>query len=79
MAVPPDDMSVVDVSSTMNIEAFACSVSDVLSVASVELDWLGLLTCVWSDGGVLSDSETISHSVGENPVSVVWVSDGVGS
>jgi len=69
----------VNISSTMNIEAFATSVSDVLSVASVELDWLSLLTSVWSDGGVSSDVETLSHLVGENPVLVVWVSDGVGS
>lgn len=79
MAVPPDDMSVVSVDSTMNIEAFASSVPDVLSVTSVELDWLSFLTSVGSDGGVSSDGETSSHLVGENPVAVVWVSNGVGS
>lgn len=79
MAVPPDDMSVVNVPSTMNIEAFASSVPDVLSVSSVELDWLSFLTSVCSDGGVSSDGKTSSHLVGENPVFVVWVSNGVGS
>jgi hypothetical protein len=58
VAVPPDDMSVVGVDSTVDIQALVGSVSDVLSVASVELDWLGLLTSVGSDDSVSSDGET---------------------
>jgi len=79
VAVPPDDMSVVNVSSTMNIQTLLTVVSDVLSLTSIELDWLSLLTSVRSDGGVSTDVETLSHLVRENPVLVVWVSDGVGS
>ena len=76
VAVPPDDMSVVGIDSTVNIKAFVGSVSDVLSVASVELDWLSFLLPVGSDGGVSSDGETCSILVGQNPVLVVWVSNG---
>jgi hypothetical protein len=79
VAVPPDDMSVVHVSSTMDIKALLTVVPDVLSGSTVELDLLGGLTSEGSDSGVLSDSVTISHSVRKNPVSVVWGSNGVGS
>lgn len=79
VAVPPDDMSVVGIDSTVNIKAFVGSVSDVLSVSTVELDSLGFLSGVLSDGGVSSDGETGPELVGQYPVLVVWVSDGEGS
>lgn len=79
VAVPPDNMSVVSIDTTVNIKALTTIVSNVSSVASIELNGLGLLTRVLSDNSVDSDSVTIASSVGEYPVSVVGVSNGVGS
>lgn len=78
-ACPPGNESVVSVDVSLNSEAMVVAVSDVSSVSTVELNWLSLLTSVSSDGSASSWSETLTHLVGENPVLVVWVSDGVGS
>jgi hypothetical protein len=68
VAVPPDDMTVVLVDSTVDVEALASLVSDVLSVATVELDELGIISSnELSDNSMLADVESLAGSVGQNP------------
>ena len=79
VAVPEDNMSVVSVGSTVNIEAFATVVSDVSSLSRVPLDSLGVVTSPWSDGGSNSDSEALTLLVSNDHVSLVENSDGLSS
>ena len=79
VAVPEDNMSVVTVVSTMNIEALATVVSDVSSVSRVPLDSLSVVSSPWSHGGGNSDSEASSLLVGNHEASLVEGSDGLSS
>ena len=69
MTVPEDDMSVVDILSTMNIEALLTVVSNVHVPSTIVDNPLIDLSSVWSDDSRLTDSVTVSFSV----------SNGVGS
>lgn len=78
MAVPPDNASVVAVLSSVDIEALAAVVSDVLSLSSIvgdQLIWLGL---EWSDDGIGSVLEQVSGSARDGVV-LADRSDGSGS
>lgn len=79
MAVPPDNVLVVSVSSLVDIKTLLTIVLDALSAATEVLDWLRFLTSPGSDNSLTSDSESISTLVGKDPVSVVGRSNGVSS
>lgn len=79
MAVPEDDMSVVVVVSSMNIEALTSEISDVSSASSVEVGSDVVSVHPWSHGGSNSDSPAVASLVGKGSLSVSSGSDGVGS
>jgi len=79
VAVPEDDVSVVVVVSTMNIEALTSIVSDVSSGSSVPGDSLVDLTSPWSDSGGDADSVLLTILVGNDVVSSSEGSDGSSS
>jgi len=79
VAVPPDNSSIANVSSSVDVKTLTTVVSDASSVASIELDWLRFLSSPSSDNSWSTDSVSISTLVGEDPVSVVSRSNGVGS
>lgn len=66
VAVPEDDMSLVGVSSTVNIKALLSVVSNVSVLSTIVGNLLVNLTSEWSDDSGLSDSVAISESVGNN-------------
>lgn len=79
VAVAPDNVSVGDISSTVDSKTFLTKVLDASSAASKVLDSLSFLTSVGSDVSLTIDSESPSTLVGENPFSVVSRSNGVSS
>jgi hypothetical protein len=79
MAVPPNYVSVGNISSTVDIKTFLAIVLDALSAATKVLDWLRFLTSPGSDVSLTSSSESPSTLVGKDPVSVVGRSNGVSS
>ena len=80
MAVPEDDMSVVGVGSTMDIEALSSVVLEVSVVSTNPSDLNGVvLGSHWSDDGGNSNSESGSLLVSKDMGSLGPGSDGVGS
>lgn len=79
MAVPVDNMSVVNVSSSMYIKAHLSVESNVLQVLVQPLDSLGNLSSVWSNDYHDSSSQTVSGSSRESVVSSSPGSDSLSS
>ena len=69
VAVPEDDVSVMSIVSTMNIEAFTSIVSDVSSGSVVPCDSLVDLSSPLSDGSCNTDSVSLTLLVGNDEVS----------
>jgi len=79
VAVPEDNVSVVSVRSTMDIETFLSVVSDVSVGTVVPSDSLVVLALPLSDGSSNTNSELVSSLVGDDEVSSSPSSDGLGS
>jgi len=79
VAVIEDNMSVVGVRVSVNVQALLTKVSDVSSGSGVPLDLHGVITSPWSDGGGNTNSESITLLVGNGVASSVPGSDRVGS
>jgi hypothetical protein len=79
VAVPENDMSVVRVVTTMNVEALTTVVSDVSSVSTIDSDFLVDLSSPLSDNSGLTDVKSLTGLVGEGVVSSQESSDGSGS
>lgn len=79
MAVVEDDMSIVRVGSSMDIEALATVVSNVLDLSRVPLDLLGVGSSVWSDNSSNVDLEALASLVGNSVLSLGEGSDGLSS
>jgi len=79
VAVPEDNMSVVNVSSSVNIEALLSVVSDVSISSTIEGNSLVDLTSPWSDSSRMTDLVSSTHSVGNNVGSSLGRSDGSSS
>jgi len=79
MAVPEDDVSVVMVVSTMNIEALSTVVSDVSVSSTVVGDVLVDLSDPWSDNSGDTNSVSVSLLVRDGELSSSSRSDGSGS
>ena len=70
VASPEDDLSVLSVALSVNIEAVSWDVSDVSGVSSVEGSHLSVVSSlVLSDDGGDSDLETVTSLVGDGVVS----------
>jgi len=78
VAAPGEDVVVVGVSASGDVHALADSVLEVPSVSSDVSPSL-VLVVEWSGHKVLSDSESLSESGSDGPVSSVVLSDGLGS
>jgi len=79
VAVPEGNVSVVDVSSAINIEALSAVVLDVSVSSSNPSDPLVVLVSVLSDGSSDTNSESISSLVSDDIVSSGPGSDSLGS
>lgn len=79
VTVPEDDMSSVNVFTSMDIKALSTIVSDVSALSSVPLDSLGVVTREWSESGSDIDLEALTSLVGKSVLSLVESSDGLGS
>lgn len=79
VAVPPSDYLVVDQSVMDNIQALSSQVSEVLSLSLVELKLLIVVVFELSDNSGSTDSVFCIQLVGNDQVSVLSESDGVGS
>jgi hypothetical protein len=79
VAVPEDDVSVVSVASTMNIETFLSVVSDVSLGTRVPSDFVFVLSSVWSDVSSDTNSESVSELVTNAVVSSLPGSNGLSS
>jgi len=79
VAVPPDDMSVVMVMSSMNIKALSSIVSDVSSRSTINSDLLLDLSSPLSDDSWSSDVEFLTGLVGDTESSLEESSDGSSS
>jgi hypothetical protein len=79
MAVPEDNVSVLVVVSTVNIEALSTVVSNVSVSSSIVGDLLVNLTDPWSDDGSNTNSITVTLLVGNGKVSSISSSDGSSS
>jgi len=79
VAVPEDDVSVVNITFSMDIEALSTVVSDVSVSSSVEGNMLVDLSNPWSDNSSDSDSVTVALLVGDSELSSTSRSDGSSS
>ena len=79
VAVPEDDMSVVGVGSTVDIEALSSVVLEVSAVAIDPSDSVLVKTLVWSGSSSNSDSEVLTKLVSNAVSSLRPGSDGLGS
>lgn len=79
MAVPEDKMSVIIVSSSMNIEALSSVVLNVSDSSGNPSDLVLVDSTVWSDSSSNSNSEALANLVGNAVGSLGVLSDGVGS
>lgn len=79
VAVPVDDVSVLMVVSSVNIQTFLWQISDVLSGTLVEEGLLVVRVSPWSHDGGDSDSPSVSLLVGQGEFSIRGSSNGSGS
>lgn len=79
VAVPVDDVSVLMVVSSVNIQTFLWQISDVLSGTLVEEGLLVVRVSPWSHDGGDSDSPSVSILVGQGEFSIRGSSNGSGS
>lgn len=79
VAIVPDNMSVVGVGSTVDIEALASHVSEGLSVGVHPLGSLVDISLPWSDDGISSSLVLLVDSDGDGVGSLGVRSDGLGS
>lgn len=79
MTVPVDDVSVLDVLGTPDVDALSTVVSQVARFASVESDSLVDFSSPWSHDDSDSGSVSLSLLVGDGELSLLVSSDGSGS
>lgn len=80
VASPEDDMSVLRVRPSVDVEALSWDISDVSGTSTVVSNHLVVVTSgVLSDNSGDSDSESITSLVGDGIVSLLVSSDGSGS